>query len=94
MNRLDKTDTIDYAWGVIDTVAPEEHSRPLYWGFGFEGMLGLISGPSIVYEDGEVKYLPPRDRPEIFRFKSGDQSPSVIFLMVSPCAVPSRSSPV
>ena len=73
MNRLDKTDTIDYAWGVIDTVAPEDHSRPLYWGFGFEGMLGLIAGPSIVFEDGEVKYLPPRDRPEKFSFKSGDQ---------------------
>ena len=73
MNKLDKTDTIDYAWGVIDTVSPEDHSRPLHWGFGFEGIMGLMSGPSIVYEDGEVQYLPPRARQEVFRFKTGDQ---------------------
>jgi len=73
MNKLDKTDTIDYAWGVIDTVSPEEHSRPLHWGFGFEGIMGLMSGPSIVYEDGEIKHLSPRARPEMFRFKTGDQ---------------------
>lgn len=74
MNRLDKTDTIDYAWGVIDTVPPEEHTRPLYWGYGFEGLMGLISGPSIVYEDGELQHLEPRNRPELFRFKTGDQT--------------------
>lgn len=73
MNRLDKTDTIDYAWGVVDTVAPEDHSRPLYWGYGFEGLMGLISGPSIVYENGKLQHLEPRNRPEVFRFKSGDQ---------------------
>lgn len=73
MEKLDKTDSIDYAWGVIDTVPPEEHTRPLNWGYGFDGIMGLMSGPSIVYEDGEIKHLPPRSRPEAFPFKSGVQ---------------------
>jgi lysine 6-dehydrogenase len=72
MNRLDRTESIDYAWGVIDTVPPTEHTRPLYWGYGFDGIMGLISGPSLVYEDDQVKELAPRARPELFRFKSGD----------------------
>jgi saccharopine dehydrogenase-like NADP-dependent oxidoreductase len=33
----------------------------------------LVSGPSIVYEDGEIKRLPPRAMPEPFPFKSGEQ---------------------
>ena len=69
MEKLDKTDSIDYAWGVIDTVPPEEHTRPLNWGYGFDGIMGLISGPSILYEDGEIKRLPPRSRPEGFPFQ-------------------------
>ncbi len=73
MERLDKTDSIDFAWGVIDTVPPEEHTRPLYWGYGLDGVMGLMSGPSLVYEDGELKQLPPRARPETFHFKTGSQ---------------------
>ena len=73
MEKLDQTDSIDYAWGVIDTVPPEEHTRPLNWGYGFDGIMGLMSGPSILYEDGEIKRLPPRARPEVFQFKSGAQ---------------------
>ena len=73
MERLDRTESIDYAWGVIDTVPPHEHTRPLYWGYGFDGIMGLISGPSIVYEDGQLKQLPPRARPETFYFKTGPQ---------------------
>lgn len=73
MEKLDRTESIDYAWGVIDTVPAHEHTRPLYWGYGFDGIMGLISGPSIVYEDGEVRQLPPRARPETFHFKTGPQ---------------------
>lgn len=73
MEKLDRTESIDFAWGVIDTVPPQEHTRPLYWGYGFEGLMGLMSGPSLVYEDGELKRLPPRSRPETFHFKSGPQ---------------------
>jgi saccharopine dehydrogenase-like NADP-dependent oxidoreductase len=74
MGRLDRTESIDFAWGVIDTTPAEDHTRPLYWGYGFEGIMHLVSGPSIVYEDGEVKYLEPRAWPERFRFKSGEQT--------------------
>jgi saccharopine dehydrogenase-like NADP-dependent oxidoreductase len=72
MNRLDRTETIDFAWGVIDTISPDQHSRPLYWGYGFDGIMGLISGPSLVYENGQVMELEPRARPAVFRFKVGD----------------------
>jgi len=75
MNKLDKTDSIDYKWGVVDVISPEEHTRPLYWGYGFDGIMGLVSGPSYVFEDGKLQGLEPRARPEIFRFKDpvGDQ---------------------
>jgi lysine 6-dehydrogenase len=75
MNRLDKTDSIDYKWAVVDVCPPEEHTRPLYWGYGFEGIMSLFSRPSLVYEDGRLQELEPRARPEIFRFKNpiGDQ---------------------
>lgn len=72
MNKLDKTDSIDYAWGVIDIVPADQHTKPLYWGYGFDGIMGLMSGPSIIYEDGQIKELEPRARPETYRFKVGD----------------------
>lgn len=69
MNKLDKVDSIDFMWGVVDIVPPEEHTRPLYWGYGFDGIMGLVSGKSLVYEDGELKQEEPRSRPEIYNFK-------------------------
>lgn len=69
MNKLDKTESIDYKWGVVDVVPPEEHTRPLYWGYGFDGIMALVSGPSLVYEDDELKNLRPRARPDVFHFK-------------------------
>jgi len=73
MNRLDETETIEYKWGVIDTIPPEEHTRPLYWGYGFEGIMHLVSDPAEVWEDGQLKFLEPRARPEPFQFKVGEQ---------------------
>ena len=75
MNKLDKTDSIDYKWAVVDIVPPEEHTRPLYWGYGFDGIMHLVSGPSLLYEEGRLQELEPRARPEVFRFKDpvGDQ---------------------
>jgi lysine 6-dehydrogenase len=69
MNKLDKTDSIDYYWGIADVVPPEEHTRPLYWGFGFDGIMSLIARPSLIYEDGQLQELEPRARPVIYRFK-------------------------
>jgi saccharopine dehydrogenase-like NADP-dependent oxidoreductase len=75
MNKLDQTESIDYKWGVVDVVPPEEHTRPLYWGYGFQGIMHLVSDPSLLYEDGRLQELEPRARPEVFRFKDpvGDQ---------------------
>jgi len=69
MNKLDKTDSIDYYWGIADVVPPEEHTRPLYWGFGFDGIMSLIARPSLIYEDGRLQELEPRARPVMYRFK-------------------------
>lgn len=69
MNKLDKVDSIDYKWGVVDVVPPEEHTKPLYWGYGFDGIMYLVSTPSLVYEDGKLINEKPRSRPEIFNFK-------------------------
>ena len=69
MNKLDKVESIDYKWGVVDVVPPEEHTRPLYWGYGFDGIMSLVSGRSLVYEEGELRYEEPRSRPEVFHFK-------------------------
>ncbi|MCJ7785344.1 MAG: saccharopine dehydrogenase NADP-binding domain-containing protein [Desulfobacterales bacterium] len=69
MNKLDKTDSIDYYWGIADVVPPEEHTRPLYWGFGFDGIMSLIARPSLIYEDGQLQELEPRARPVVYRFK-------------------------
>ncbi|MBW1803540.1 MAG: saccharopine dehydrogenase NADP-binding domain-containing protein [Deltaproteobacteria bacterium] len=75
MNKLDKTESIDYMWGVVDVVPPEEHTRPLYWGYGIDGIMHLVSDSSWLYEDGRFQLLEPRARPEVFRFKDpvGDQ---------------------
>jgi lysine 6-dehydrogenase len=69
MNKLDKVDSIDYKWGVVDVVSPEEHTRPLYWGYGLDGIMHLVSAPSLVYENGELIHEEPRSRPEVFYFK-------------------------
>lgn len=69
MNKLDKTESIDYYWGVADVVPPEEHTRPLYWGYGFEGIMSLVARPSLIYEDGRLQELEIRARPVKFRFK-------------------------
>jgi lysine 6-dehydrogenase len=69
MNKLDKTDAIDYYWGIADIVPPDEHTRPLYWGFGFNGIMSLIARPSLVYEQGRLQEIEPRARPVVYRFK-------------------------
>lgn len=69
MNRMDQVENIDYYWGIADVVPPGQHSRPLYWGFGFDGIMSLIARPSLIYEDGRLQELEPRARPVVFPFK-------------------------
>jgi saccharopine dehydrogenase-like NADP-dependent oxidoreductase len=73
IERLERTESIDFAWGVINVTPADRQTRPIQWGYGFDGIMHLVSGPSIVYEDGEIKYLEPRARPEAFKFKAGEQ---------------------
>jgi saccharopine dehydrogenase-like NADP-dependent oxidoreductase len=68
MSKLDKTDTIDIKFVTIDTVPPEEHSKPLNCTIALGGHMYLLSGPTYVYEDGILKELEPRARPEKFTF--------------------------
>jgi saccharopine dehydrogenase-like NADP-dependent oxidoreductase len=73
IERLERTESIDFAWGVINVTPADHQTRPMQWGYGFEGIMHLMSGPSIVYEDGEIKRLEPRAMPEPYPFKSGEQ---------------------
>jgi lysine 6-dehydrogenase len=70
MNKLDVVESIDYMWGVVDIVPPEEHTRPLYWGYGLDGIMHLVTDKSLVWEDGALKEEEPRARPEVYNFKS------------------------
>ena len=70
IERLDKTESVDFRWSVVDVVAPSDHSRQLYWGLSFRGiMLHHFTLPSRRLENGKMLELPPRAEPEIFNFK-------------------------
>jgi lysine 6-dehydrogenase len=70
INMLDSTETIDFKWaGGVDIVSDEEHSVPISWGYNFKGIIGLFSGPTLVYEGGKLVELEPRSLPEKFTFK-------------------------
>ena len=70
IERLDKTESVDFRWSVVDIVPASDHSRPLYWGFSFRGiMLHHFTLPSRRVENGRMIDLPPRAEPEMFTFK-------------------------
>lgn len=69
IERLDKIESVDFRWAVMDIVPSSEHSRLLYWGFGFDGYLHHFSWPSRRWEEGKILELPPRAEPEMFTFK-------------------------
>ena len=70
IHKLDSIDTVDFKWaGGVDIVSDEEHSVPLYWGYNFRGIMGLFSGPTLVYEDGKLLELEPRALSEKYTFK-------------------------
>jgi saccharopine dehydrogenase-like NADP-dependent oxidoreductase len=70
IERMDKTESVDFRWSVVDIVPAEDHSRQLYWGFTFEGiMLHHFTLPSRRLENGKMLDLPPRADPEMFTFK-------------------------
>lgn len=69
VERLDRIDSVDFRWAVVDIVPSSEHSRQLYWGFGFDGYLGHFIWPTQRWENGKLIELPPRFEPEMFNFK-------------------------
>lgn len=70
IERLDRTESIDFRWAVLDIVPASEHSRPLYWAFSFEGILLRHYGsPSKRLKNGKILELPARAEPEMFTFK-------------------------
>ena len=70
IERLDKTESVDFRWSVVDIVPASEHSRQLYWGMHFEDIiLHHFSWPSKCVRDGKLIELPPRAEPEMFTFK-------------------------
>lgn len=70
IERLDRTDSVDFRWAVVDIVPPSDHSRQLYWGLRFGGyILHHFTRPSRRWENGKILELPPRDAPEMFTFK-------------------------
>ena len=70
IERLDRTESIDFRWAVLDIVPASEHSRQLYWAFSLEGiMLRHFGYPSKCLRNGKILELPPRAEPEMFTFK-------------------------
>lgn len=70
IERLDKIESVDFRWSVVDIVPVQDHSRQLYWGLNFEGiMLHHFTLPSRRLENGKMLELPPRADPEMFTFK-------------------------
>lgn len=70
IERMDKTEGVDFRWAVVDIVPASEHSRQLYWGMHFEDMiLHHFALPSKKVVNGKLIDLPPRAEPEMFTFK-------------------------
>ena len=70
IERLDRVDSIDFRWAVVDIVPDSEHSRHLNFAFSPEGiMLRHFGYSSRRLKDGKMIELPPRAEPETFTFK-------------------------
>ncbi len=68
MDKLDKTDTIDFKMITFDLVPPEEHTRPIRCPIPLGDLMYLYSRPTYMYENGILNELEPRARPERFIF--------------------------
>lgn len=70
IERLDKTESIDFRWAVLDIVPDAEHTKRLYWPFTLEGSVRRhFELPSRRVINGKVIELPPRAEPEMYAFK-------------------------
>jgi len=70
VERLDRTDSVDYKWSIADIVPDSEHNRQFYGGISFAGyILHHFARLSRRWENGKMLELPPRAEPEMFTFK-------------------------
>lgn len=70
IEKLEKTNSVDIRWSIVDIVPPSDHSRPLYGGFNWWGYIhNYFSLPSTRWENGKRREYPPRHKPESFVFK-------------------------
>ena len=70
IDRLDRVDSVDFRWSVVDIVPPEEHTRPLYWAISDIGRLIThhFGFPSRKLVNGQMIELPWRAEPEMFTY--------------------------
>lgn len=70
VEQLDRVESVDFRWAVVDIVPAWEHSRKLYGGFSLAGyILHHYTRLSKRWENGKMVELPPRAAPETFTFK-------------------------
>lgn len=70
VKQLDRVESVDFRWAVVDIVPASEHSRKLYGGFSLGGyILHHYTRSSKRWENGRMMDLPPRADPETFTFK-------------------------
>ena len=68
VNKLDSVESIEIRDYDYDTVPDEEHSRPLYASYSIDTVIDEFSAPSLYFDNGELREVPPRSYPEVFRF--------------------------
>lgn len=70
VEQLDRIESVDFRWAVVDIVPGSKHSRKLYGGLSLGGyILHHYTRPSKRWENGRLMDLPPRSDPETFTFK-------------------------
>lgn len=68
VDKLDSVESIDIRDYDYDAVPDEEHSRPLYASYSIDTVIDEFSAPSLYFDNGELREVPPRSYPEVFRF--------------------------
>lgn len=94
IRRLDRTDSVDLRWSIVDMVPASEHSRQLYWGFSLAGyILDHFTRPARRWENGRMLEFPPRHALEMFTFKGPVGTQMVAGLRAAATGCLARSFP-
>jgi saccharopine dehydrogenase-like NADP-dependent oxidoreductase len=68
-NKMETVDSIVIWDACVDVVPPEEHTRPLYWGYTPTGPLRKVARNCVSIVNGKLVELPPLSNKEVVRFK-------------------------